>query len=194
MQNHTADRTEEADETTAAIARAIQSLSEGDLLRLKALARLRARSLPGVEWADILNETIMRALSGTRRWPPGVPIISFLAWSMRSVCDEYWRKMRRERRVIVSSEGTRASWPPDQADEAPDADPERTAAAVQMLAVLDALFAEDEIALKIIAGLEDGLSAAEIRLRDGLSETEYDSARKRMRRTLLRHNLRGWER
>jgi RNA polymerase sigma-70 factor (ECF subfamily) len=194
MQNHTADRTEEADETTAAIARAIQSLSEGDLLRLKTLARLRARSLPGVEWADILNETIMRALSGTRRWPPGVPIISFLAWSMRSVCDEYWRKMRRERRVIVSSEGTRASWPPDQADEAPDADPERTAAAVQMLAVLDALFAEDEIALKIIAGLEDGLSAAEIRLRDGLSETEYDSARKRMRRTLLRHNLRGWER
>jgi RNA polymerase sigma-70 factor (ECF subfamily) len=194
MQNHTADRTEEADETTAAIARAIQSLSEGDLLRLKALARLRARSLPGVEWADILNETIMRALSGTRRWPPGVPIISFLAWSMRSVCDEYWRKMRRERRVIIGAEGTRASWPPDQADEAPDADPERTAAAVQMLAVLDALFAEDEIALKIIAGLEDGLSAAEIRLRYGLSETEYDSARKRMRRTLLRHNLRGWER
>jgi RNA polymerase sigma-70 factor (ECF subfamily) len=102
--------------------------------------------------------------------------------------------MRRERRVIVGAVGTSASWPPDQADEAPDADPERTAAAVQMLAVLDALFAEDEIALKIIAGLEDGLSAAEIRLRYGLPETEYDSARKRMRRTLLRHNLRGWER
>jgi RNA polymerase sigma-70 factor (ECF subfamily) len=194
MQSHTADRSEEADEATAAIVRAIQSLSEGDLLRLKALARLRARSLPGVEWADVLNETIMRALSGTRRWPPGVPIISFLAWSMRSVCDEYWRKTRRERRVIVSSEDTRTTWPPDQADEAPDADPERTAAAVQMLAVLDALFAQDETALKIIAGLEDGLSAAEIRLRYGLSETEYDSARKRMRRTLLRHNLRGWER
>jgi RNA polymerase sigma-70 factor (ECF subfamily) len=194
MQNHTADSSEEVDEATAAIARAIQCLSEGDLLRLKALARLRARSLPGIEWADILNETIMRALSGTRRWPHGVPIISFLAWSMRSVCDEYWRKTRRERRVIVSSEGTRTTWPPDQADEAPDADPERTAAAVQMLAVLDALFAQDETALKIIAGLEDGLSAAEIRLRYGLSETEYDSARKRMRRTLLRHNLRGWER
>jgi RNA polymerase sigma-70 factor (ECF subfamily) len=194
MQSHNVNRSEEADEATAAIARAIQSLSEGDLLRLKALARLRARSLPGVEWADVLNETIMRALSGTRRWPPGVPIISFLAWSMRSVCDEYWRKTRRERRVIVSSEDTRTTWPPDQADEAPDADPERTAAAVQMLAVLDALFAQDETALKIIAGLEDGLSAAEIRLRYGLSETEYDSARKRMRRTLLRHNLRGWER
>jgi RNA polymerase sigma-70 factor (ECF subfamily) len=194
MQSHTADRSEEADEATAAIARAIQSLSEGDLLRLKALARLRARSLPGVEWADILNETIMRALSGTRRWPPGVPIISFLAWSMRSVCDEYWRKTRRERRVIVGAVGTSATWPPDQADEAPDVDPERTAAAVQMLAVLDSLFAHDETALKIIAGLEDGLSAAEIRLRYGLSETDYDSARKRMRRTLLRHNLRGWER
>jgi RNA polymerase sigma-70 factor (ECF subfamily) len=194
MQSHNVNRNEEADETTAAIARAIQSLSEGDLLRLKALARLRARSLPGIEWADVLNETIMRALSGTRRWPPDVPIISFLAWAMRSVCDEYWRKIRRERSVIVSPQGTSASWTPDQADESPDADPERTAAAVQMLAVLDALFAQDETALKIIAGLEDGLSAAEIRLRYGLSETEYDSARKRMRRTLLRHNLRGWER
>jgi RNA polymerase sigma-70 factor (ECF subfamily) len=194
MQSHTVNRSEEADEATAAIARAIQSLSEGDLLRLKALARLRARSLPGIEWADVLNETIMRALSGTRRWPPNVPIISFLAWAMRSVCDEYWRKMRRERSVIVSLEVSSGGWPPDQADEAPDADPERTAAAVQMLAVLDALFAHDETALKIIAGLEDGLSAAEIRLRYGLSETEYDSARKRMRRTLLRHNLGGWER
>jgi RNA polymerase sigma-70 factor (ECF subfamily) len=194
MQSHNVNRTEEAEEATAAIACAIQSLSEGDLLRLKALARLRARSLPGIEWADVLNETIMRALSGTRRWPPGVPIISFLAWSMRSICDEFWRRTRRERRVIVGAEGTSATWPPDQADEAPDTDPERTAAAVQMLAVLDALFAEDEIALKIITGLEDGLSAAEIRLRYGLSETEYDSARKRMRRTLLRHNLRGWER
>jgi RNA polymerase sigma-70 factor (ECF subfamily) len=191
MQSQNVNRNEEADEATAAIARAIQSLSEGDLLRLKALARLRARSLPGIEWADILNETIMRALSGTRRWPPGVPIISFLAWSMRSVCDEFWRKTRRERRVIVSTEGTSDHWTPHQADESPHADPERTAAAVQMLAVLDALFARDETALKIISGLEDGLSAAEIRLRYGLSETEYDSARKRMRRTLLRHNLRG---
>ena len=171
MQIHNMNRSEEADEATAAIARAIQSLSEGDLLRLKALARLRARSLPGVEWTDVLNETIMRALSGTRRWPPGVPIISFLAWSMRSICDEFWRRTRRERRVIVGAEGTRATWPPDQADEAPDADPERTAAAVQMLAVLDALFAEDETALKIITGLEDGLSAAEIGVRYGLSET-----------------------
>ncbi|MCB8823293.1 sigma-70 RNA polymerase sigma factor region 4 domain-containing protein [Microvirga rosea] len=194
MQSYNVNRNEEADEATAAIAHAIQALPEEDLLRLKALARLRARSLPGVEWADVLNETIVRALRGTRRWSPGVPIISFLAWSMRSVCDEYWRKMRRERTVLVSLEGTGASWTVEQADEAPDADPERTAAAVQMLAILDALFAEDEIALKIIAGLGDGLSAAEIRVRYGLSETDYDSARKRMRRTLLRHNLRGWER
>jgi RNA polymerase sigma-70 factor (ECF subfamily) len=51
------------------------------------------------------------------------------------------------------------------------------------------LFADDVAALKIIEGLCDGLSAEQIRLSTGLSKTEYDSARRRMRRTVLREGL-----
>src|SRR5712672_4045343 len=59
------------DNTTVDIARAIHSLSDADLVRLKALARLWARGLPGgVGWADVLHEAIARALDGRRRWPP----------------------------------------------------------------------------------------------------------------------------
>src|SRR5262249_54808338 len=73
------------DNTTVDIARAIQSLSDADLVRLKALARLWTRGLPPcVDWADVLHEAITRALDGSRKWPPGVPILAFLSGIMRS--------------------------------------------------------------------------------------------------------------
>ncbi|HEV7138008.1 MAG TPA: hypothetical protein VGN43_15320 [Steroidobacteraceae bacterium] len=51
------------------------------------------------------------------------------------------------------------------------------------------LFAQDAQALKIIDGLGEGLSAEQIRDATGLSKTDYDSARRRMRRKLLREGL-----
>jgi hypothetical protein len=41
---------------------------------LRAIARLRARSLPGgVSWSDLPQEAVVRALAGMRPWPPDVP-------------------------------------------------------------------------------------------------------------------------
>ena len=42
---------------------ALVALSEEDLLRLRAIARLRARSLPpgGMTWSDLLHEAVLRA-------------------------------------------------------------------------------------------------------------------------------------
>jgi hypothetical protein len=67
------------------ITAAIRGLSDADLSRLRALAGLRARTLPGVDWSDLLNEAIVRAPDRTRRWPPTVPILAFLAGVMRSM-------------------------------------------------------------------------------------------------------------
>jgi len=53
---------------------ALAARSEDDFLRLRAIARLRARSAPGgVSWSDLLHEAVVRALAGVRPWPPGVP-------------------------------------------------------------------------------------------------------------------------
>jgi hypothetical protein len=62
-------------------------------------------------------------------------------------------------------------------------------AAAQCLAALDRLFAADAFVLKIIAGLAEGLTSTEICELYSMSEREYDAARKRMRRTLLRCGL-----
>jgi len=73
------------------VSRALASLSEADLLRLQALARLRARGLPrGVSWSDLLHEAIARALDGSRQWPPGLPFLAFISGVMRSICHELW--------------------------------------------------------------------------------------------------------
>ena len=164
------------------VAAALRALSDNDLLRLRALAHLRARALPAwLTWSDLLNEAILRALDGSRRWPDGVPLLAFLAGVMRSLCDEHWRRHQRERCLL----------PTGQADEdaAPAADPERLFAAAQGRAIISRLFAADPVALKIIAGLTDGLTAEEIRRLYGLDAVEYDTARRRMRRVLLRHGL-----
>lgn len=168
------------------VARALRSLSNGELARLKALARLWSRGLPGgLGWTDILNEAIVRALNGARPWPPDVPLLAFLSGVMRSICDEHWRRARRELAWVVH-DGDMADIG-DDAAAPPDA--ERVTAAAQAVAAIHRLFSADATALKIIAGLAEGMTASEICCAYGLSEREYDSARKRMRRALLRGGL-----
>jgi hypothetical protein len=67
--------------------------------------------------------------------------------------------------------------------------PERSLSAQQELSAIERLFADDPVVLKIIASLGEGLSAERIRAALRISKTDYDSARKRMRRSLLREGL-----
>ena len=157
---------------------ALAMLSDEELLRLRAIARLRARALPGgVSWSDLLHEAVLRALAGTRPWPAGVPLLVFLAGVMRSVCNELWRRHRRQDHLPI----------PDDVGGADD--PERACAAAEALAAIQRLFASDEAALKVITGLTSGMEADDIRRHYGLTAVEYDTTRRRIRRTLLRHGL-----
>jgi DNA-directed RNA polymerase specialized sigma24 family protein len=173
--------------SAAAVSRALAELSEVDLLRLRALARLRARGLPhGIDWSDLLHEALARALDGSRQWPHGVPFLVFLAGVMRSVCADVWRRRRREAELIAFGAGAEV----DGADVAcPAADQERVLAACEAVAAIYRLFAGDLVALRIISGLANGQSAEDIRVLHGLSPVEYHSARRRMRRALLRAGL-----
>jgi DNA-directed RNA polymerase specialized sigma24 family protein len=163
----------------------IAALDDADLLRLRALARLRARGLPGLDGMDLLNEAMLRLLDGSRSRPLDVPLVAVLATAMRGVAHDHWRKVRRERPVLVPLADDAAARQPDLS---PTVDPERVTAAVQALAEIDRLFADDAVALRIIAGLAEGLAPEEIRRRYAIGGTAYDSARRRMRRALLRQD------
>jgi DNA-directed RNA polymerase specialized sigma24 family protein len=170
------------------VASALRQLSATDLLRLEALARLRARGLPpSLSWSDLLHEAIRRALDGSRPWPPGVPLLAFLAGIMRSVRSELCRRGAYEVRLM------RTDLPYFCGPLRDERDPERIVAAARAVAGIYALFAGDEAALQVISALANGLTASEIRRTLGMSETEYETTRKRMRRTLLRQGFKGRE-
>jgi RNA polymerase sigma-70 factor (ECF subfamily) len=173
----------DAADSAAAVSQALARLSDAELLRLQLLARLRARGLPpGMLWSDLLHEALLRALDGSRQWPSGVPLLAFLAGIMRSLCHEFWQHRRREAALVGGDE--------DAAEvPCPAADPERVLAASEALAAIYRLFAGDLVVLGIIAGLSSGQTAEEIRRAHDLSPVEYDSARRRMRRRLLRAGL-----
>ncbi len=170
---------------------ALKLVTDCDLLRLKVIARLHGRSLPpDVSWADLLQEALARVLDGSRAIPPDVPPVAFLAGVMRSIKAEHWRRRRRateEQPALASEYQVVAAESVDACDPQPD--PERWLIAAQQLQAIGTLFAQDPVALQIIAGLGDGLTAEEIRRALGMTKTDYDSARKRMRRALIRAGL-----
>lgn len=168
------------------MAAAISGLSPADHARLKAIARLRAQGLPrGIGWADLLQEAMARALSGSRRLPPDVKVVAFLAGVMRSIASEVWRRSRTEADILSET----GELPGFIHDDAPR-DPERTTLAIQALSLIHRMFATDPDVLKVLSGLADELTAEEIRHVYGLSVQDYDNARKRLRRAMTRWALR----
>jgi DNA-directed RNA polymerase specialized sigma24 family protein len=163
----------------AETALALKLVTENDLLRLKAIARVHARGLPpDVSWDDLLQESFARVMSGSRKKPQAVPMVAFLSGVMRSLRTEHWRRVQLESQL-------------EPGGAAPD--PERAVIAWQEMQSIIRLFAEDHVALQIVMGLAEGLSPEEIRTMLGISKTEYDSARRRMRRALLREGLTSCE-
>jgi len=178
--------------TPAAEALALKLVSELDLLRLKALARLHARGLPPeIDWSDLLQEAFKRLLEGSRKCPEGVPLVVFLAGVMRSIKADH---CRRARRAAVRLPQMRTELDlgddPEGAASDPGPDPERSLIAVQQLAEMYRLFSDDPRVLQVIEGLFEGWSPEQIRAKYDMSRTEYDSIRKRMRRALLKEGLR----
>jgi RNA polymerase sigma-70 factor (ECF subfamily) len=170
---------------------ALKLVTEMELLRLKTIARLHARGLPPeAGWDDLLQEALTRYLTGARQRPENVPMVAFLAGVMRSVRSDHLRRARRGNpqgdplRLDRDEDGARSV---ELRDPAPD--PELAVSAAQELVEIKRLFAGDAVALQIIDGLAEGLPADEIRAAKGISRVDYDSARRRMRRCLLREGL-----
>ena len=100
-----------------------------------------------MSWSDLLQEAVLRALTGARPWPPSVSLLAFLAGVMRSIGDEQWRRHRRQHDLPAPSDGGGAD------------DPERACAAAEALVAIQRLFASDAAALKVIIGLISGMRA-----------------------------------
>lgn len=174
----------------AQTALALNLVSEMDFLRLKAIARLYARGLPpDVDWDDLLQEAFTRVLVGARVKPDHIEVVPFLAGTIRSLRSAHLRRAQRSEPSDEVATDNASELRRDLELLDPGPGPERSLIARQELEVVQRLFADDPLALQIIEGLGDGMSAEQIRAASRISKVDYDSARKRMRRCLLREGL-----
>lgn len=67
------------------VARLFNRLRPADHLRLAALAKAWISGCPRREPAELLNEALVRVLSGARPWPADVSLHAFLSQVMRSM-------------------------------------------------------------------------------------------------------------
>jgi DNA-directed RNA polymerase specialized sigma24 family protein len=169
------------DASTEAVAQALAALTSADLVRLKRLAQLRARLLPGVEWDELLNEALLRALDGSRQWPVGVPLLAFLAGIMRSLVDARAQERRRLAERTLGEVGHCTTSPS-----------EAQLHARQCLAAIAQFFASDPDVLALIAGLAQQYMGGADKAAPRLSQKGRDAARKRLARTILRGDLDGF--
>jgi len=170
-----------AESSTEVVARALAALTPADLVRLKRLARLRARLLPGLEWDELLNEALLRALDGSRHWAEGVPFLSFITGIMRSLVDRRLHERRRlAERALASGEAS---------EEAP---PDAQLHARQCLAAIAQFFAGDPDVLALIAALARQYLGGSDDPAPRLSQKRREAARKRLARAILRGQLDGF--
>lgn len=146
------------------------------------LARLRALGTR-THAEDLMQEAVTRTLAGQRQWPEGVPFVAFLAQTMRSIAFE---ERADAAQVVLHSEAA----PALEADEAvwpepsDDVTPEREYAARQALRAVDELFDGDDEARAVLSAVAENRPAEEIKAERGLTQTQYATILRRIRRRL----------
>jgi RNA polymerase sigma-70 factor (ECF subfamily) len=176
------------------VKRSISALTAADWLRLHKVARALCRDA-AFQADDLLQEAFQRALDGTRQCARRLDIIPFLAGVMRSIASD-WRKARKRRPEM--SLVTATGWLQEVvlqvrdnrcvADEVLVSNEE----AARLQQAIFALFADDAVAQRLLEGIMDGLTGAQLRSLTGLSETEFASKRRLIRRRIDKAYPRDW--
>ena len=172
--------------TRVEVKRSIAALTAADWLRLHKVARALCRD-GAFQADDLLQEAFQRALDGTRHCARTLDIILFLAGVMRSIASD-WRKARKRRpeMSLVTATGWLQEVVLQVRDNSCVAEEVLVSneEAARLQQAIFALFADDAVAQRLLEGIMDGLTGAQLRSLTGLSETEFASKRRLIRRRI----------
>jgi hypothetical protein len=194
--------------TAEQIRAAIEGLTEEDYARLR---RAGTAFLYGSEYIDpleLMNEAIARAMDGAgqtkgRHWPLHVPFVAFLIMTMSSIANASTESLTQTATRSIADfvpdgvaysdfalEPLRAtSAEGEQLDEEERAS--ESARTAKVFADIEAFFADDEEVLMLVLCLRDGQRPREIQESAGMTVTQYNTARRRLRRGLTKLGLGG---
>lgn len=181
--------------TPVEIDAAVESLSPADWYRLRKFADyhilLLQEKTGDRRGPDLLNAAFERLLEGSRKWDKTkVDFMGFLYGAMRSIANSWLRKKvsPTEAPVLASAlvkeddDGNLS----DPAEEFASSPPDHATMLVyqKTLEQVNEVCADDQELQMVLEGFKDGLDPADIRKLWGLSQTEYNTIVRRMRRRL----------
>ena len=184
------------------VRQAIDALSKEELYRIRKAAVYCLLGTEYQEPQEIINEAIvrtMKAASGEkgRHWPKSVPFIAYMIRTIQGLANDSQESSVQTRTDYMEAMATETASAEDvlgrfehhhidvltQALELEETS-ERQDRAKEIVSKIDAYFAGGSEVTWVIMGHKDDLSAAEIRELSGMTQTQYETARKRFRRGL----------
>ena len=174
---------------------ALNTLAPDEKLALDAIEGIRRRGTAFGE-GELIHEAVCRALMGSRTCPRNVPLMAFLAETMRSIAG-HDRKQRRRLCPIgepgqPGEDGDGPRGEPAAATPSPEEDLLRKEEAEAVQAIFGD-FDDDEEAQLVLIGWQDDLRGAELREATGLNQTQLDYAIRRIRTRMRRKYPQGWK-
>jgi DNA-directed RNA polymerase specialized sigma24 family protein len=150
----------------AEIGNAIRFLTTAEKTKIVKIAAQYAKMTP-YEANDLYQEAWLRAIDGRRKWPRGLPATNFFWGVMRSIAWE-WKRKDDPLDKDIGDKGAQ----------------ERTLLDRDHAMKIIKAFDDDPIAHQILVAITKGARGEELLKLSGLSPTDYESKRKKIRRRI----------
>lgn len=173
---------------------AIAAFSDADWTRINKAAAFYQRlcSRSSMSANDLVQEALLRAISGTRKCPRDVGVAMFIAKAIRSIANGEAEKIENIQPTISLDDETSSFELSGQ-----DASPEDMVSNKQEHQKLEQklinLFAGDETAQLMVLGILEGESRADLQALSELDDTQFNSKRRKIRRTINKASQNGFK-
>lgn len=183
--------------SSSELSEAINTLSDADWLRLNKIAVIMALKC-GIPEEDLLQESFVRALEGTRNCPSDVNVVRFLAGTMMSIASSDAKSF--DRHPVFSLQNPKYENGHDHQTDLGDTMPLMTEDAeiaridlATIQKIIPPLFESDPEPIQLLVmGILEGMEKEELQEFSGLHGTEYSSARRLFRRRIEKAFPGGW--
>lgn len=161
----------------------LELLSPDDKIRLRIIER-RRRDGTDFRQGELYHDAVCRALIGKRRCPVGLPLIAFVAQTMRSLASHRRAQLKRAR--LVANNGHSGDVPGQHLltnQHNPEAALIEQEDTDVVAGIYECLEGDDEAQLVIMA-LAHGKKGKELRDELGIDQATYDYAMRRIKKAV----------
>ncbi|MGM4931791.1 hypothetical protein [Tardiphaga sp. 619_E2_N8_5] len=174
----------------------ITNLSDAELLRIaKASQYLSFGGSRSPQ--DLRQEAIKRAVAGSRKCPRRLNVVIFLYGAMRSIASADRKALCRSQEIsAVPKQGSEGVTVLEGRDYrlSPEDELLQQEGPEEIRRVLFSLFEDDLVAQTLVEGMIEGMEGRELREFVGLSEVDFATKRRLVRRRIDKAFPKGWKR